>query len=184
MKKSDFKKNLIEELKYPEEIAEELIQYVDNERDIESLNEKIKILDKYGVNYDGVEIILADNPLFLTTPVDTVKASLNFLKNIKIDNLGSLIQINSELLSTSDKTMSENYKLLKIVIPNERELINMLNIDSEILSFNTEYFERRLEFLIKNGLKDKIKEIILNYFDVFEDEEDEINIKELKDSLE
>ena len=75
--------------------------------------------------------------------------------------------------------MSENYKLLKILMP-EKEVLNMLKIDSEILSFNTNYLEKRLEFFIKNGLKDKIKNIILNRIEAFEDAEDEIDLEELK----
>ena len=45
--------------------------------------------------------------------------------------------------------MSENYKLLKILM-SEKDLANMLKIDCEILTFNTDYFEKRLEFFIKN----------------------------------
>ena len=59
----------------------------------------------------------------------------------------------------------------------------MLKIDAEILSFNTDYLEKRLEFFIKNGLKDNIKDIILKYFDALEDEEDEIDIELLKKEL-
>ena len=59
----------------------------------------------------------------------------------------------------------------------------MLKIDSEILSFNTDYLEKRLEFFIKNGLKGVIKEIILKYIEVFEDEEDKIDLEELKQNL-
>jgi hypothetical protein len=59
----------------------------------------------------------------------------------------------------------------------------VLSIDGEILTYNTNYLEKRLEFFIKNGLKDKIKEIILNEFEAFEDEEDEIDIENLKKRL-
>ena len=101
------------------------------------------------------------------------------MKNIKLENIANVLEINSELLSTSDQIMSENYKLLKILMP-EKEVLNMLKIDSEILSFNTNYLEKRLEFFIKNGLKDKIKNIILNRIEAFEDAEDEIDLEELK----
>ena len=101
------------------------------------------------------------------------------MKNIKLENVEKIVEINSELLSTSDKVMSENYKLLKVLM-SEREILNLLKIDSEILSFNTDYLEKRFEFFIKNGLKDKIKTIILNKIEAFEDEEDEIDLEELK----
>lgn len=181
MKKEDLKE-LLNNLKFDEDYIDEVITYVDNEKDIESLYEKIKFLNKNGVSNSGIEIIISENPLFLTTPLETVKSSINFLKNIKLENIETIAEINSELLSTSDKILSENYKLLKILIP-EKELLNMLKIDSEILSFNTDYLEKRLEFLVKNGLKDNIKEIILKYIEVFEDEEDEINLEELKQNL-
>ncbi len=178
MKKEKFK-NLLEELKYDENSINDILELVDNEKDIESLYNKIEFLNKNGVNQEGIDIILSDNPLFLTTDLDTVKRSVNFLKNIKLENIANVLQINSELLSTSDQTMSENYKLLKILMP-EKEVLNMLKIDSEILSFNTNYLEKRFEFFIKNGLKDKIKNIILNKIEAFEDEEDEIDLEELK----
>ena len=178
MKKEELKK-YFEELNYEESLQNEMLYYVDNEKDIESLYEKIKFLNKVGVPQDGIDMIISENPLFLTTTLETVKNSVNFLKNINIENVGRTIEINPELLSTSDKTMSENYKLLKILM-SEKDLISMLKIDCEILTFNTDYFEKRLELLIKNELKDNIKEIILNHIEVFEDEEDEIDIEELK----
>jgi hypothetical protein len=181
MKKEDFKKYL-KEINFSEELVEEISSYVDNEKDIEVLCDKIKFLNKNGVSNTGIELIISENPLFLTTSLETVKASVNFLKNIKLENVEKVVEINSELLSVSDKTMSENYKLLKILMT-EKELLNMLKIDAEILSFNTDYLEKRLEYFIKNGLKDKIKDIILNYFEAFEDEEDEIDLETLKENL-
>lgn len=178
MKKENLKKYL-EELEYDEGSVEEILSYVDNEKDIESLYEKIKFLIKTGVNKEGLDIILSDNPLFLSTDLETVKRSVNFLSNIGLENVAQIVEINSELLSTQDSVMSENYKLLKILM-SERELLNMLKIDSEILSFNTNYLEKRLEFFIKNGLKDKIKNIILNNIEAFEDDEEEIDLEELK----
>lgn len=178
MKKEELKK-LLKDLEFDKAYIDEVITYVDNEKDIESLYEKIKFLNKNGIENSGIELIISENPLFLTTPIETVKSSVNFLKNIKLENLETILEINSELLSTSDKTMSENYKLLKILMP-EKEVLNILKIDSEILSFNTDYLEKRLEFFIKNGLKDNIKEIILKSFESFEDEEDEIDLEELK----
>lgn len=178
MKKDELKK-LLENLKYDESNINDILELVDNEKDVESLYNKIEFLNKNGVSQEGIDIILSDNPLFLTTDLDTVKRSVNFLKNIKLENIANILEINSELLSTSDQVMSENYKLLKILM-SEKEILNMLKIDSEILSFNTNYLEKRLEFFIKNGLKDKIKNIILNRIEAFEDEEDEIDLEELK----
>lgn len=124
-------------------------------------------------------MVISENPLFLTTTLETVKNNVNFLKNINLENISRTLEINPELLSTSDKTMSENYKLLKILM-SEKELANMLKIDCEILTFNTDYFEKRLEFFIKNDLKDNIKDIILNDIEAFEDEEEEIDLEDLK----
>lgn len=178
MKKEELKK-YFEELNYDEGLQAEILEYVDNEKDIESLYEKIKFLTKMGVSGEGIDMIVSENPLFLTTTLETVKNNINFLKNIKLENIPRTLEINPELLSTSDKTMSENYKLLKILM-SEKDLMNMLKVDCEILTFNTDYFEKRLEFFIKNGLKDSIKDIILNDIEAFEDEEDEIDIDELK----
>lgn len=178
MKKEELKK-YFDELNYSENIQREILESVETEKDIESLYEKIKFLNKNGVPAEGIEMIFNENPLFITTSLETVKNNVNFLKNINLENIPRTLEINPELLSTSDKTMSENYKLLKILM-SEKELANMLKIDCEILTFNTDYFEKRLEFLIKNGLKDNIKDIILNDIEAFEDEEDEIELEELK----
>ena len=43
-----------------------------------------------------------------------------------------------------------------------------------------DYLEKRFEFFIKNGLKDKIKTIILNKIEAFEDDEEDIDLEELK----
>ena len=178
MKKEELKK-YFDELNYSENIQREILESVETEKDIESLYEKIKFLNKNGVPAEGIEMIFNENPLFITTSLETVKNNVNFLKNINLENIPRTLEINPELLSTSDKTMSENYKLLKILM-SEKELANMLKIDCEILTFNTDYFEKRLEFLIKNGFKDNIKDIILNDIEAFEDEEDEIELEELK----
>ncbi len=178
MKKEKLKEYL-ESIQFDEGNIQEILEFVDNEKDVKSLYEKIEFLNKIGVTQEGIDIILSDNPLFLTTDLETVKRSVNFLKNIKLENVEKIVEINSELLSTSDKVMSENYKLLKVLM-SEREILNLLKIDSEILSFNTDYLEKRFEFFIKNGLKDKIKTIILNKIEAFEDEEDEIDLEELK----
>ena len=178
-KKKEELKKFLEELKYEESSIGDILELVDNESDIKSLYEKMDFLTKIGVTPEGIDIILSDNPLFLTTDLETVKRSVNFLKNIKLENISKIIEINSELLSTQDKIMSENYKLLRVLMP-EKEVLNMLKIDSEILSFNTDYLEKRFEFFIKNGLKDKIKTIILNKIEAFEDDEEDIDLEELK----
>lgn len=178
MKKEELKK-YFEELNYDENFQSEIIESVETEKDIESLYEKIKFLNKIGVPVEGMEMIFNENPLFITTTLETVKNNVNFLKNINLENIPRTLEINPELLSTQDKTMSENYKLLKILMT-EKDLANLLKIDCEILTFNTDYFVKRLEFFIKNGLKESIKDIILNDIEAFEDEEDEIELEELK----
>lgn len=178
MKKEELKK-YFEELNYEETLQAEILESVETEKDIESLYEKIKFLNKIGVPAEGIGMIFNENPLFITTTLENIKNCVNFLKNINLENIPRTLEINPELLSTQDKTMSENYKLLKILM-SEKDLANLLKIDCEILTFNTDYFEKRLEFFIKNGLKDAIKNIILNDIEAFEDEEDEIDLEELK----
>ena len=178
MKKEELKKILVE-LSYSEELQSEILETVETEKDIESLYSKINFLNKTGVPAEGIEMIFQENPLFLTTTLETVKNNVNFLKNINLENIPRTLEINPELISTTGTIMSDNYKLLKILM-SERDLASMLKINCEILTFNTDYFEKRLEFLIKNGLKDAIKNIILNDIEVFEDDEEDINLEEIK----
>lgn len=176
MRKEELEQFLIDE-KF--DSYEDILQYVDDEKDIESLADKIRFLKKSGLENEDIETVLSENPLFLATNLETVKRSVNFLTSIGIKNLSQTANMNPELLSVSDSQMSENYKLLKLLI-SEKDLFNMLSIDAEILSFNTDYLGRRLEFFVKNGLKDKVKDIILNNIESFEDEEDEIDLNLLK----
>lgn len=176
MRKEELEQFLIDE-KF--DSYEDILQYVDDEKDIESLADKIRFLKKSGLENEDIETVLSENPLFLATNLETVKRSVNFLTSIGLKNLQQTVNMNPELLSVSDSQMSENYKLLKLLIT-EKDLFNILNIDAEILSFNTDYLGRRLEFFVKNGLKDKVKDIILNNIESFEDEEDEIDLNLLK----
>ena len=64
MKKEELKK-YFEELNYDESLQNEILAYVDNEKDIESLYEKIKFLTKTGVPQEGIEMIINENPLFV-----------------------------------------------------------------------------------------------------------------------
>ena len=52
--------------------------------------------------------------------------------------------------------------------------------DLEKIQDKAENIKEKGESLIKNGLKDAIKSIILNDIEAFEDEEDEIYLEELK----
>ena len=129
-------KKYFDEQEYNEELSSEMLSYVESEKDIESLYEKVQFLNKIGVPKEGLDMIISENPLFLTTTLETVKNNINFMKNIGLDNIEKLVEIFPEILSASNKTMSENYKLLKILM-SEKDLINMLKIDCEILTFNT-----------------------------------------------
>ena len=66
MKKEDLKR-YFEELNYQEGLKQEILDSVETEKDIESLYEKIKFLNKTGVPAEGIEMIFNENPLFITT---------------------------------------------------------------------------------------------------------------------
>ena len=61
MKKEELKK-YFDELNYSENIQREILESVETEKDIESLYEKIKFLNKNGVPAEGIEMIFNENP--------------------------------------------------------------------------------------------------------------------------
>ena len=78
MKKEELNK-YFEELNYSESLKQEILETVETEKDIESLYEKIKFLNKTGVPAEGIEMIFNENPLFITTTLETVKNNVNLL---------------------------------------------------------------------------------------------------------
>lgn len=169
----------LKSIKFDEMAIEEVIAYVETEKDVEALFKKIEVLHNNKVMNEVIEIILEENPLFLTTDLETVKLSVNFFKSIGFDNLSEIYDLGPELVSTSDKRLSENYKLLKIVL-DEKELKKLINNNSEVLSYNTDYLGKRLEFFVKNGLKDKMFKVLTYDSEILDLEDDEIDLEALK----
>ena len=76
--------------------------------------------------------------------------------------------------------LEQNINLLKLVIDNEEYLKIIMQDRAEILTYRPNYLSDKLSFLINNGLKEKILTIIIQNVEIFDLDNNEIDIEKLK----
>lgn len=76
--------------------------------------------------------------------------------------------------------LEQNIRLLKLVIENEEAQKIILQDRGEILTYKPDYLSDKFSFFINNGLKENILKIIIENVEIFDLDNDEINIEELK----
>lgn len=177
-------KEYLKSLKFSVEDIEDLLDNLENEIDQKDLHEKIKFLISLKLDIRVIRIIIEENPLFMTTTLNEIKDIVELLESLKLkEYISDILEMNPEILSTSKEKIATNINLLKIIIPEEMKFFEILKERTEIFTYNTEYLEKRLEFFVKNDLKDQIYKIILKYSELFDEDEEDINIKRLKEEL-
>ena len=175
---------ILEKMGFQNEIIEDILSFVDTEIDIKYLYEKIKYLVDLKFTDRIIRIIIEENPLFLTTELKEVQAVIEYLKEKGLEKyLINIIEINPDILSTKLETICQNEKILKMLINDENKIKRLLIDRSEIFTYNNDYFADRIRILVENGLKDKIEKIIMLYPEIFELEDDELDLKDLKQKI-
>ena len=184
MSNKDKLKEYLLSLKFKEEDIDEILDNLENEIDQKDLHEKIKFLISLKLDIRVIRILIEENPLFMTTNLEDIKQIVELLKSLKLDEyISDILEMNPELLSTSKDKIITNINLLKVLIPEEKKFFEILKERIEIFTYNTDYLEKRLEFFIKHGFKEHIYKIILRYMELFDEEEEDINIEELKSKV-
>ena len=175
---------ILEKMGFESEIIEDILAFVDNEIDIKYLYEKVKYLAELNCSDRVIRIIIEENPLFLSTELDEIKAVVNYLNEKGLKSyIVNILEVNPDILSTGVEKISQNEKLLKYVIQDDKKVERLYIDRSEIFTYNNDYLANRIRLLVENGLKEKIEKIIITYPEIFELEDDEINFKELKERV-
>lgn len=177
-------KELFKKIGLKEDEIEDILELVPNEIDNIELYKKIKyLLEDIKCDLRIIRIILEENPLFMTTELGEMIEVLEYLKSKELEEyILNILEEDPEILSTSVKTLKRNEEILKMVLP-EHTIKILLRDKIEIFTFNSDYLADRLAFLIDEGFKDKIDKIIISYIEIFELNEDEIDLEALEENL-
>lgn len=160
--------------------AEYLLGQVSTETDIQNLITKIEMIEAEGVDIDTVIEGLAENPLFPVEEPSVIAKNIETLKQyVYFKDLGLAIESTPEYLTMQEDYLEQNIKMIKLVVSPEIFDI-LLKAHGEIFTYNTPYLVSRLEFFVKNGLKDKIEQFILEDIELFDLDEEEIDLNDLK----
>ena len=179
MDKESLRKLLLK-LGFENEIIDDILVFADNEIDAKYLYEKIKYLAELKCTDRIIRIIIEENPIFLNTEFENIKDVINYLKEKDLDDyIVNILEVNPYILSVSLDKIKNNEKILGYLL-NEDNLRNVFINRSELLTYNNDFLTNRIRLLVENNLKDKISRIIITNPEIFELEDDEINIKELK----
>ncbi len=176
-------KIFLKQIGFEKEDIEDISELVNNEIDTKELYKKVEYLKEIGCEARVIRIVIEENILFLSTELEEMKKVISFLKANDLEEyIVNLIEVNPEILSVSAETLNRNVNLIKMMVSDDKIKI-LLRDRIELFTYNTDYLSQRLAFLVNNGLKEKIGKLILMQIEIFELEEDEIEIEELKKNL-
>ena len=176
-------KNFLRNIGFDEETIEEILELVDNEIDAKELYKKIQYLQQLNCDARIIRIVIEENILFLTTELEEMEKVISFIKEKGLEEyIVNILEVNPDIISVSVEILRRNEKLFAMMIP-EEQLKILLRDRIEILTYNSDYLADRLAFFVKNGFKNKIAKIILTQIELFDLEEEEIEIENLKKNL-
>lgn len=176
---------VLRKIKFNEEEIEDIKEFVKNEIDIKELCTKILYLYELNCSPRIIRIIIEENILFLSTELKEIEAVVNYIKEKDLgEYLEDLLEVNPDLITEPVEKLRRNENLLKMML-SEEKVKTLLRDRIEILTYNTDYLSKRLAYLVENGLKDKIEDIILSKIEIFDLEDDEIEfeVEEMKKKL-
>ena len=174
----EFRKYMID-LNVDDNLSQYIIDMLEGESDFQSIIAKFEILHHEKININAIEEALMENPFFITCEPKDVETNIAVLKKyVKPEEISKVIEMNPDYLTIEGNHFEQNIKMLKVILSDEMFDV-LLKGNGEILTFNSDYLEKRLEFFINNGFKNRLEEFIIGRIDLFDMEEDEINLEEL-----
>ena len=175
---NEFKKYMID-LNIDNNLTEYILSALEGEKDFQSIIVKFEILSNEGIDINSIQDELIENPFFITCEPKEMENNIDTLKKyLKQNEVKNAIEMNPEYLTVHGNSLEQNIKMLKIILPEDK--FNMLlKGNGELFTFNSNYLEKRLEFFIKNGFKDRLEEFIIERLDLFDMDEDEIDLKNI-----
>lgn len=171
----------LKKIGFDEDDIETILEYANNEIDQKSLHEKIKYLISLGLEAREIRIILEEDLTFLTEDLSQIKKNSEILKKyLNQEELKEALEVTPELLTIKENELERNINLLKMIVSEEDILKVLIQDKGEILTYGTDYLSDKFSFLINQGLKEYLLKIIIENIEIFDLDNDEINIEELK----
>ena len=171
----------LKKIGFEQEEVEEILEYANSEIDRKVLHEKVKYLISLGLEARQIRIILEEDLLFITEDFNTIQingASLSKLLNE--DELKNTLETTPELLTMKNEDLERNINLLKLVVPDEESLKVVIEDRGELLTYKPDYLSDKFTFFVSEGMKEDILKIIIENVEVFDLDNDEIDLDELK----
>lgn len=158
-----------------------IMEYGINEIDKELLHEKIKYLISLGLDPRRIRIVIEEDITFVAEETSLIVSNGTFLQSIlSEEELIDCLEVTPELLTVKKGYLKENLGLLKLIVK-EEEVLKMLLLDrAELLTYNPKFLSEKLSYLIENGLKDKLVKILIEEIEIFDLDNDEIDLEYLK----
>ena len=166
---------------FDEEEISMILDYANSEIDKKVLHEKVKYLISLGLEARQIRIILEEDPTFLTEEFEQIKNNSEILhKYLDKDQLKNTLEVAPEILTMKKDDLKRNINLLDIIINNSEILKVIMQDRGEILTYKPDYLSDKFTFLINSGLKENILKILIENIEIFDLDNSEINIEELK----
>lgn len=171
----------LKKIGFDEEDIETILEYANNEIDRKILHEKIKYLISLGLDARQIRIIIEEDLTFVTEELEQIKSNSQVLKKyLNEEEIKAALEVTPELLTIKENELERNINLLNLIIKDKEILKIIIQDRGEILTYKPDYLSDKFSFFINKGLKDNLLKIIIENVEVFELDNEEINIEELK----
>lgn len=171
----------LKKIGFEDEDIEYILEYARNEIDSKILHEKIKYLISLGLNARQIRIIIEEDITFVTENLELIKSNGEILKKyLNTDEIVNALEVTPELLTITENELERNINLLSLIITDKEVLKIIIQDRGELLTYKPDYLSDKFSFLISKGLKENILKIIIENIEIFELDNDEINIEDLK----
>lgn len=171
----------LKKIGFEAEEIEEILEYANSEIDRKVLHEKVKFLISLGLEARQIRIVLEEDLLFVTEDFELIKENAAVLtKYLDQEEIKNTLEITPEILTVRKEELERNINLLKLVINDEESLKIVIQDRGEILTYKPDYLSDKFTFFVSKGLKENILKIIIENVEIFELDNDEIDVEELK----
>lgn len=171
----------LKKIGFEQEEVEEILEYANSEIDRKVLHEKVKYLISLGLEARQIRIILEEDLLFITEDFYTIQTNgASLTKLLNEDELKNTLETTPELLTMKNEDLERNINLLKLVVPDEESLKVVIEDRGELLTYKPDYLSDKFTFFVSEGMKEDILKIIIENVEVFDLDNDEIDLEELK----
>ncbi len=174
-------KEYLRKIGFDEEEISSILEYASNEIDRKVLHEKIKYLISLGLDARQIRIVIEEDITFVTENLETIVQNGDILKKyLNEEEIKNALEVTPEFLSMKKGELEQNIRLLNLVVEDRESQKIIIQDRGEILTFKPDYLSDKFSFFINNGLKENILKIIIENVEIFDLDNSEINLDELK----